>query len=436
MIMFAGVGTGELGLGNEDIQENVFFHLRPDPRPLAFLVSLAVLTSSASSLQSTFVGPPARSCRWGTTARCRRRSRRSARASSRPGYATIVSAIVASAFYAVMRVVSENTLWDTILTLGMMICFYYGITAFACVWYFRHQWFDSVRNVFFTFLFPLVGGSSSRSCSSRRSSTRWTPARCTLGRRHRDRLHPRHADHRGRHRPHDLAVHQAPRPSSAETLGMDAPASTRRLKEATLITETALLGAASRPVHRRGVGRRFGRHVRRRTRPPATPWSRSPTRRPKTASAPSTPPSPRRMPGRPRPRTRSDIRRAFDLLTERADEFALLMTLEMGKPLAGAARSPTAASSCAGSARRRCASPAASGRTPRAPAAWSSASAPSAVLLHHAVELPLAMATRKIAPRSPRCPPSSEAAGAHAAHDLAFVQLLVEAAFPPVSSTS
>ncbi|PZU32668.1 MAG: NAD-dependent succinate-semialdehyde dehydrogenase, partial [Microbacterium sp.] len=36
-------------------------------------------------------------------------------------------------------------------------------------------------------------------------------------------------------------------------------------------------------------------------------------------------------------RTRSDIlRRAFDLLQERADEFALLMTLEMGKPLAEA----------------------------------------------------------------------------------------------------
>ena len=57
-----------------------------------------------------------------------------------------------------MRVVSEDVLWDTILTLGMMICFYYGITAFACVWYFRKQWFDSTRNVFFTFLFPLVGG--------------------------------------------------------------------------------------------------------------------------------------------------------------------------------------------------------------------------------------------------------------------------------------
>ncbi|HRN29482.1 MAG TPA: aldehyde dehydrogenase family protein, partial [Terrimesophilobacter sp.] len=34
-------------------------------------------------------------------------------------------------------------------------------------------------------------------------------------------------------------------------------------------------------------------------------------------------------------RERSNIlRRAFDLLTERADDFALLMTIEMGKPLA------------------------------------------------------------------------------------------------------
>ena len=37
------------------------------------------------------------------------------------------------------------------------------------------------------------------------------------------------------------------------------------------------------------------------------------------------------------PRVRSDIlRRAFDLLQERREEFALLMTLEMGKPLAEA----------------------------------------------------------------------------------------------------
>ena len=58
LLAFAGIGTGELGLGNEDIQANVFFFLSgPILGPLAFLVSLAVLTSSVSSLQSTFVSP-------------------------------------------------------------------------------------------------------------------------------------------------------------------------------------------------------------------------------------------------------------------------------------------------------------------------------------------------------------------------------------------
>ena len=37
------------------------------------------------------------------------------------------------------------------------------------------------------------------------------------------------------------------------------------------------------------------------------------------------------------PRERGEIlRRAFELVTERADDFALLMSLEMGKPLAEA----------------------------------------------------------------------------------------------------
>ena len=39
-----------------------------------------------------------------------------------------------------------------------MICWYYGITAFACVWYFRHELFSSVRNFVFKLLFPLLGG--------------------------------------------------------------------------------------------------------------------------------------------------------------------------------------------------------------------------------------------------------------------------------------
>ena len=159
LIMFAGVGTGELGLGNEDISDNVFFHLSgPILGPFAFLVSLAVLTSSAASLQSTFVSPARTLLAMGHYGALPPKFAAVSPRFFTPGYATIVAAVVASVFYAVMRFVSVSVLTDTILTLGLLICFYYGLTAFACVWYFRRQWFDSARNVFFTFLFPLIGG--------------------------------------------------------------------------------------------------------------------------------------------------------------------------------------------------------------------------------------------------------------------------------------
>ena len=159
LIAFAGVGDGEFGLGNPDIQDNVFFALAgPVLGPLAVLVSIAVLSSSAASLQSTFVSPARTLLAMGHYGALPPKFAKVSPRFFTPGYATIVSAVVASAFYAVMRFVSENVLWDTITTLGMMICFYYGLTAFAAVWYFRKSWFRSVRDFCFTLLFPLVGG--------------------------------------------------------------------------------------------------------------------------------------------------------------------------------------------------------------------------------------------------------------------------------------
>ena len=158
-ISFAGTGTGEFGLGNEDIQGNVFFALAgPVLGPLAILVSIAVLSSSAASLQSTFVSPARTLLAMGHYGALPSKFAKVSPRFLTPGYATIVSAVVASAFYAIMRFISEDVLWDTITALGMMICFYYGITAFAAVWYFRKQFFASARNFFFQLLFPLVGG--------------------------------------------------------------------------------------------------------------------------------------------------------------------------------------------------------------------------------------------------------------------------------------
>lgn len=159
MLMFAGPGDGELGLGNPEIQDNVFFALSdPIMGSAAFLVSLAVLTSSASSLQATFVSPARTLLAMGHYGALPPKFGSVSPRFFSPGYATIVSAVVASVFYAVMRYLSEDVLWDTILTLGAMICFYYGLTAFACVWYFRKQWFDSATNTLYMLVCPLLGG--------------------------------------------------------------------------------------------------------------------------------------------------------------------------------------------------------------------------------------------------------------------------------------
>ena len=75
-----------------------------------------------------------------------------------PSYATVAAGIGAAAFYSVLTFVSERVLTDTIYSLGIMICFYYGLTAFACIWFFRRELFDDVYSVVFKLVFPLLGG--------------------------------------------------------------------------------------------------------------------------------------------------------------------------------------------------------------------------------------------------------------------------------------
>ena len=158
-LMFSGIGTGEFGLGNEEIQGNVFAALAgPVMGPFAILMSLAVLSSSAASLQSTFVGPARTMLAMGHYKAFPNRFASISPRYKSPGFATLMAGVVAWGFYAVMRVLSTDVLTDTILTLGMMICFYYGVTAFACVWYFRSEVLQSTRAFLLKFLAPLIGG--------------------------------------------------------------------------------------------------------------------------------------------------------------------------------------------------------------------------------------------------------------------------------------
>ncbi|MDP9937293.1 amino acid transporter [Paenarthrobacter nicotinovorans] len=158
-LSFAGVGDTGLGAGNPENQSSIFAVLAgPVMGPFAILMSLAILSSSAASLQSTFVSPARTLLAMGHYRAISPKFGRISPTFKSPSTATIAAAIAAAGFYVITRTVSENALWDTITALGMMICFYYGITALACVWYFRASAFSGVRSFFFKFLAPLLGG--------------------------------------------------------------------------------------------------------------------------------------------------------------------------------------------------------------------------------------------------------------------------------------
>ncbi|YAL82766.1 APC family permease [Dermacoccaceae bacterium W4C1] len=162
MMMYAGVGTGGLGLGNEDNADNVFGVLA-EPilgRWGGILLFLAILASAVASLQTTFL-PVARTLL--SMGSYRALPQRFAQISPRflsPAFGSLVAGVVTAVFYTGVTLLSERTLTDTIAALGIMICWYYGITAFACVWYFRHELFDSPRNILFKLVCPVLGGAA------------------------------------------------------------------------------------------------------------------------------------------------------------------------------------------------------------------------------------------------------------------------------------
>ncbi len=155
---YAGLGSSGLGLGNESNAEDVFFALKDVLfGPFAWLLVIAVLVSAVSSTQTTIL-PTAR----GTLAMAAYKAlpRRFGVVHPKyhtPAFSTIVMGVVATVFYVGLTIVSEDFLSDTILSLGLAIAFYYAITGYACVWFFRRELFNTVHNVFFKFLFPLLG---------------------------------------------------------------------------------------------------------------------------------------------------------------------------------------------------------------------------------------------------------------------------------------
>ncbi len=160
LAMIAYAGTGRSGLASPKNADDIFAVVA---EPLlgswgAPVLLGVVLISAAASLQTTIM-PTARGTlamavykalpdRFGTVNRFQA-----------PSFSTLMMGVVGGSFYVGFKLISDNILQDTILSIGLAIAFYYGITAFAAAWYFRKDAFLSVRDFFILFFFPLVGGA-------------------------------------------------------------------------------------------------------------------------------------------------------------------------------------------------------------------------------------------------------------------------------------
>ncbi|MBH1935269.1 APC family permease [Streptomyces sp. AV19] len=166
------------GLGDPRTEDNVFAVLAEPVmgRALGALLFVAVLASAAASLQTTFL-PVARTVlamsAYGAlppsfaVVHPRFRS---------PGRATVVAGAATGVFYAVMSFLSANVLVDTIYALGLMICFYYAITAFACAWFFRAELRRSARDALFKGVLPVLGGLLLAAVFAKTLHDMWNPA--------------------------------------------------------------------------------------------------------------------------------------------------------------------------------------------------------------------------------------------------------------------
>ncbi|MFI7099878.1 APC family permease [Streptomyces sp. NPDC050161] len=176
--MFSGVGDKGPGLGNPDTADNVFAALA-DPvmgTVLGVLLFVAVLASAAASLQTTFI-PVARTVLAMSAYEALPASFAKIHPRFRsPGRATLAAGAATGVFYAVMSFLSQNVLIDTIYALGLMICFYYAITAFACAWFFRRELRNSARDLLFKGVFPVLGGALLTAVFGKTLIDMWNPA--------------------------------------------------------------------------------------------------------------------------------------------------------------------------------------------------------------------------------------------------------------------
>jgi amino acid transporter len=166
MQSFAGIGTKGNGLGNSNnvgdvlsIQGHAVFGNGTLGNVLYRLLLVMVLSSAAASTQTTIL-PTART----TLSMAVYKAIPKAFAKIHPRFltptvSTLVMGGVSIVFYAAVNNAHNpiGLIGDAVIAIGLYIAFYYGLTGFACVWYYRRTLTSSARNLWMRGILPLTG---------------------------------------------------------------------------------------------------------------------------------------------------------------------------------------------------------------------------------------------------------------------------------------
>ncbi len=139
--------------------DDVFFALRLDAMgSWGWLLVLAVAVSALATCQTTILPTARGTLSMGVYGALPKRFGVVNQAFKTPAYSTLFTGSASLVFYVGMTIISGDILADTIESTSLAVALYYAITSFACIWYFRSTLTQSVRNLFFRLLMPLVGG--------------------------------------------------------------------------------------------------------------------------------------------------------------------------------------------------------------------------------------------------------------------------------------
>jgi len=163
---FAGIGTTGIGLGNSNNTGDVLSVLGGAVFGgsgfgvfLTRLLILMVLSSAAASTQTTIL-PTART----TLSMATYKALPKSFAKMHPRYltptvSTIVMGVISAVLYLAFNYISQGfVIADAVTAIGLYIAFYYGLTGFACAWYYRKTLRNSARDLWMQGILPVLGG--------------------------------------------------------------------------------------------------------------------------------------------------------------------------------------------------------------------------------------------------------------------------------------